>query len=128
MCQRTWQLILGITLPFATVAMVMLVPIPSWAGPVENKTLWEAAGCFAHLDTEGVKAALKLGADPSAPSKTAQPITPLGCVTLRMSGTRRDEAVNRQAVEVAKILFAAGAKLGPADREILFFPISSGSV
>jgi ankyrin repeat protein len=109
-------------------ATVMLVTAPLWAGPVEDKALWDAAGCRGHLDTKGVKAALKLRADPSAPSKTALPITPLGCVTMTLSGTRRGDAVNRQALEVAKILIAAGAKLGPADRDILFFPISSGNV
>jgi ankyrin repeat protein len=126
MCRRTWQQLLRTKLSFAAVTLVMLVTIPSWAGPVEDKALWDAAGCRAQLDTEGVKAALKLGADPSAPSKTARPITPLGCVTMMMSN--RDETMNRKAVEVAKILFAAGAKLGPADRQILFFPISSGNM
>jgi len=121
MCGRTW-------VPFAAMATVMLVTAPLWAGPVEDKALWDAAGCRGHLDTKGVKAALKLRADPSAPSKTGRPITPLGCVTMAIAGTRRDDAVNRQAVEVAKILIAAGAKLGPADRGILFFPISSGNV
>ncbi len=104
--------------------------IPVWAGPVEDKALRDAAGCRAHLDIEGVKVALKLGADPSAPSNDVRPITPLHCVTLvLLLGTRRDDALNRNAVEIATILFAAGAKLGPADREILFFsPISSGNL
>jgi hypothetical protein len=114
---------LAITLPIATLVMV-----PSWAGPAEDKTLWDAAGCRGgHLDTEAVKAALKLGADPSAPSKTARPITPLGCVSMARAGTH-DDTVNREAVEVAKILFAAGAKLGPADREILLLPVARGNV
>ncbi len=125
MWHRAWPLLLGIMLPLAA---AMVVTIPSWAGPAEDKALRDATGCRdGHVDIEGVKAALKLGADPSAPSKDVRPMTPLGCVTLGMAG-RPDEAVNRKAVEVAKILFAAGAKLGPADREILFFPISSGSV
>jgi hypothetical protein len=114
---------LAITLPIATLVMVL-----SWAGPAEDKALWEAAGCRdGHLDTEAMKAALKLGADPSTPSQTARPITPLGCVCMTMAGNP-DDAVKRKAVEGAKILFAAGAKLGPADRDLLFFPIASGSV
>jgi ankyrin repeat protein len=117
-----WCIFLAITLPIATLVMVL-----SWAGPAEDKALWDAAGCRGHLDTEALKAALKLGADPSAPSQTARPITPLGCVSMAMAGNP-DDAVNCKAVEIAKILFAAGAKLGPADREILFSPISSGNV
>jgi ankyrin repeat protein len=113
---------LAITLPIATLVMV-----PSRAGPAQDKALWDAAGCRdGHPDTEAVKAALKLGADPSAPSKTARPITPLECVS--MSTTISNAAVNRKPLEVAKLLFAAGAKLGPADYDILFFPISSGNV
>lgn len=113
---------LAITLPIASLAMV-----PSWAGPAQDKALWDAAGCRdGHPDTEAVKAALKLGADPSAPSKTARPITPLECVS--MSTTSGNAAMNRKAVEVAKLLFVAGAKLSPADYDILFFPISSGNV
>jgi ankyrin repeat protein len=34
----------------------------------------------------------------------------------------------RRAVEVANVLFAAGAKLGAADHDILFGPVASGSV
>jgi ankyrin repeat protein len=130
---RVANLITAITaIVSVVVSMVMVIPIPSWAGPAEDDALWHAVGCHdGHLDTEAVKAALKLGADPSAPSMTPRPITPLECVSVAMAGnhgSNHDEAANRRAVEVAKILFAAGAKLGPADREILFFPISSGSV
>lgn len=45
-----------------------------------------------------------------------------------MSTTSSNAAMNRVAVEVAKLLFVAGAKLGPADYDILFFPISSGNL
>ena len=62
-----WCIFLAITLPIATLVMV-----PSWAGPAADKALWDAAGCRGHLDTEAVKAALKLGADSSAPSQTAR--------------------------------------------------------
>lgn len=118
-------LFLGITLSLAPVA-----PVSSWAGPVENQLLRDAAGCdaAAGFDIEEVRAALKSGADANAPSNTARPMTPLQCVTLPLSGSRRDDELNRRAVEIAKVLFAAGAKLGLADRGILFFPISSGNL
>jgi len=114
------SIFLAIMLPIATLATV-----PSWAGPAEDKALRDAAGCRdGQLDADAVKAALKLGADPNARSSTPVPFTPLLCTS--MSTSHRDEAANRKAVEVAKILFAAGAKLGPADRDILYFPVSSG--
>jgi hypothetical protein len=73
---------LAITLPIATLAMV-----PSWAGPAQDKALWGAAGCRdGHPDTEAVKAALKLGADPSAPSKTARPISMHGTSAMIRNG------------------------------------------
>ena len=59
--QFTLLLFLWITL-LAPVGIVA-----SWAGPVEGKALRDAAGCSWRLDVEGVKAALKLGADPNAP-------------------------------------------------------------
>jgi ankyrin repeat protein len=123
--QFTLTLFLGITLSLATVALVS-----SWAGPVEEKALRDAAGCDAAVgfDIERVKAALKSGADPNAPTNTPRSFTPLDCVTLALGGSRSDDDLNRRAVEIARILFAAGAKLGLADREILFFPISSGNL
>jgi len=111
-----------------TLSIAALIIVPSWAGPAEDDALWHAAGCFdGHIDTQAVKAALKLGANPNATSKTPRPFTPLGCVNMTMIGNH-DDADNRKAVEVARILFAAGAKLGPADREILFSPIARGNV
>jgi uncharacterized protein len=125
MRQRVSRRLLGIVPPLAAVALVVAVTIPSLASPVQDKALRDAVGCRdGHFDIEGVKAALKLGANPSTLSKDVRPTTPLGCVALGSSlAGNRDKAV-----EVSKILLAAGAKLGPADRDILFFPISSGNV
>jgi ankyrin repeat protein len=50
----------------------------------------------------------------------------LGCVALAEAG-KSDPDTNRKAVEVANILFAAGAKLGRYDNGILFFPVASGN-
>ena len=114
--------------PSIMLSIAAFATVPSRAGPAEDKALWNAAGCRdGHLDVDAVKAELKLGASPNVPSETARPITPLGCVAMATMG-HHDEALNRRAVEFAKILFAAGAKLGPADGGILFFPISSGSL
>ncbi len=73
-----------------------------------------------------MKAALKAGADPNAALDNGLfIITPLNCVASGKQSSNRDDAENRIAVKIAKILFAAGAKLGPADADILYGPILS---
>jgi len=54
--------------------------------------------------------------------------TPLGCAGYVLRSNFPDANLNRRAVEIAKILFDAGAKLGPADRGILFCPIYAGNL
>jgi ankyrin repeat protein len=116
-------------------------------GSAQDTALREAA-IFRNI--EGVKAALKKGANVNAPSNTGRSITPLGAVvmeTWRMgkdratelatnetaaklsNGGMSDKEIDRYlAVEITKMLFAAGAKLGPYDREILYRPIADGNV
>jgi len=107
-------------------SLVPLALLPSWAGSVEDKALREAAGC-AHpegYNVEGVKAALKAGADPNAreiPSATAGSLTPLSCVGLPLFGRSPNKDLNHKAVDIAKLLFAAGAKLESNERRHLFF-------
>jgi ankyrin repeat protein len=45
-----------------------------------------------------------------------------------MSLVGRSSELSGTAVEIAKMLFEAGAKLGPSDRDVLFFAIANGSV
>jgi ankyrin repeat protein len=116
-------------------------------GSSQDVALREAA-LFKNI--EDVKDALKKGANANAPSATRRHITPLGAVAMgRWRDTRdraadlaknetarklsqrglSDEEIDRYlAVEITKTLFAAGAKLGPYDRDILFHPIANGNV
>jgi len=115
-------------------------------GSAQDTALREAA-LFRNI--EAVKAALKKDAHVNAPSSTGRPITPLGAaamgswrehrdrnVDLASNETARklsqggfsDEEIDRYlAVEITKLLFASGAKLGPFDRDILFGPIAKGN-
>jgi len=118
---------LGVMLSFAGAAFDI-----SQAGPAEDKALRDAAGCIAAagFNVDGVKTALKSGADPNGLSDDGWPpnTTPLGCTCVVLRSSLPNADLNRRAVEIAKILFTAGAKLGPADRGILFCPIVSGSL
>lgn len=98
-----------------------LIAVSVWAGPAEDEALLKAA---QKLDIDAVKAALKKGANPNAVS---EPFTPLLAVTWgELFGGGSD--VDSKALEVAKILFANGAKLGVLDRSILYIPISRGNI
>jgi ankyrin repeat protein len=96
------------------------------AGPAEDKALRDAAGCGGRTDIETVKRTLKLGGNPNALSSTGLSMSPLHCAMLQT--LRRKVESNLTALEVAKVLFASGAKLSPTDREILFGPIAAGDV
>ncbi len=91
-------------------------------GTLADRQLWDAAW---HVDVDAVKAALQHGANPNAATKTARPMTAIETVNF---GAAHDAVKLVRAIEVAKILFAAGAKIGWTDREILFLPIASGNV
>jgi ankyrin repeat protein len=115
-------------------------------GSAQDTALREAA-LFHNI--EAVKAALKKDAHVNAPSSTGRPITPLGAVAMGTWREQRDRNVNLAnnetarklsqggfgddeidkylAVEITKLLFANGAKLGPFDRDILFHPIARGN-
>jgi ankyrin repeat protein len=116
-------------------------------GSAEDTALRDAA-LFHNI--EDVKDALKKGANANAPSAQRRHTTPLGAVAMggswRQSRDRAadlaknetarklsqrglsDEEIDRYlAVEIIKTLFAAGAKLGPYDRIVLFQPIADGN-
>src|ERR1700730_137914 len=116
-------------------------------GPSQDMALTEAA-LFHNI--EEAKDALKKGANPSAAAATVRRTPPLGAAAMgtwrrtdraaadlaRNETARKlsqqglsDEEINRYlAVEITRTLFAAGAKLGPYDREILFQPIADGNM
>ena len=115
-------------------------------GSAQDTALREAA-LFRNI--EAVKAALKKNANVNAPSSTGRPITPLGAAAMgrwRLGRDRNadlaknetarklsqgefsdDEIEKYLAVEITKLLFASGARLGPFDRGILFDPIANGN-
>jgi hypothetical protein len=114
--------------PVAAGVFLMLIATPLWAGPAEDRALFDACGCSSskRVDLEGIKAALELGANPNAPNASGgrQSFTPLECAALSLAG-RHDATEAGPTVDVAKLLFNAGAKLRDTS---LFFPISSGNV
>jgi len=103
-----------------TIAM-SVASIAALAGPVEDKALQDAA--YA-LDPAAVKAALRTGANPNAHTTTARRMTPLSLLTMGLLTYRGTGNRNDLALEVAQALFSAGARLGPYDHGILFFPVS----
>jgi ankyrin repeat domain-containing protein 17 len=117
--------------------LALAIAVPAWAGAAEDKALWDAA---SDLNIDGVKIALAKGANPNASTNAGVSPTPLGAASLgmlivtgklRQAGRSKDEVdkyVNRRVVEVTRMLFASGAKLGPNDKNILYFPVSEGKV
>jgi ankyrin repeat protein len=141
----------------AAAMLALVIAVPAWAGLADDEAHFSAiagypqavAAALAH-DIEGMKIALKNGADANAPSTTARRVTPLqaaasgfwhlgrdrakdlaqnqAALKLSQEGFSDEEIDKYLAVEITKLLFAAGAKLGPYDQTILFFPISNGNV
>jgi hypothetical protein len=109
----------------ASTILALIITLPTWAGSAEDQALRDAA---LALDIEGVKVALKKGANANSPSPTGRRFTPLGNVAVGLADPGDMAARHQTAVGIAKLLFAAGASLGPYDRMILYFPISFGSV
>jgi ankyrin repeat protein len=117
--------------------LVLAIAVPAWAGAVEDKALRDAA---SNLDVAGVKSALKNGANPNS-SDARNHYTLLGEVALanlrglsnpppaaKEAGFMEPEIIHSKALEITKLLFVAGAKLGPHDGQILYFPICRGNV
>ncbi len=77
-----------------------------------------------NLDVQHVREALEQGADPNSFTHTKRPQTVLNTLMFGMTAKRNGEGA---ALEIAKLLFAKGARLGPYDSDILFSPISDGS-
>lgn len=108
---------------FATLLTLQFIAVSAWAGPAEDEALYEAAH---KLNLDAVKAALEKGANPNAvlyPSRT-----PLRAVALGAYFSHESRIIlNGQALEITKILFAKGAKIGVYDKEILYVPIAWGN-
>ena len=109
-----------------TSVLVLLIVVSAWAGPSEDAALREAV---LNLDIVAVKSALEKGANPNAASSDPRPTTPLGAVTFGMVGySYRGKDAHGKALEIAKVLFSSGAKIGIYDTDILFLPISEGNI
>ena len=104
----------------ATILVLFAGTVAMWAGPAEDEALRQAA---RNLDLVAVKSALQSGANPNA-----APGTPLaGAVDAvfeaEPSFLSPNATANAKAMEIANVLFSSGARIGPDDREILWFPI-----
>jgi hypothetical protein len=108
---------------FKILILVLFIAGSAWAEPSEDAALREAA---LNLDVVAVKSILEKGANPNAASSDPRPRTPLESVTLGILGNRGRDA-NSKALEIAKLLFSSGAKIGIYDQGILFSPISNGN-
>jgi ankyrin repeat protein len=107
------------------------------AGSADDKALLDAA---FDLNIPAVKAALAKGANPNAYDGNKLAGTPLSDMALGglsekqkliNAGLARDQvakSINGKAIEVARILLTAGARLGAHDKDILHFPISAGNL
>jgi ankyrin repeat protein len=115
--------------------LVLVLAVPAFAGVVEDEALRDA---ISDLDVAGVKGALKSGANPNSSARNR--LTPLEIVTNatllgisnpspanKKRGFKEREIVHSETLEITKMLFAAGAKLGPHDRQILYHPICHGN-
>jgi len=121
----------------AAAMLALAIAAQAWAGAAEDKVLRDAAH---DLDVDKVRNALKNGANPNAPDPRSHQ-TPLGIVALanflgvvdpspdaQKAGFMDLATAHSKALEITKVLFAAGAKLGVHDRLILAYPISWGNV
>jgi ankyrin repeat protein len=134
------------SLPVAAM-LALVISMPAWAGPAEDKALSDAARFH---DIGGVQSALKRGANPNAATKTARPISPIEAAAMGSWNRTRDRAAdlakndralklsqagfsdrdidNALTLDIVKQLFAAGAKLSRHDSGALFFAIANGNV
>lgn len=121
---------------FAAATLALAVAASAWAGAAEDQALQDAAMA---LDIEGVKVALRRGANPNASVGNNE--TVLGKIaTANLLGVSNPspgqtkagfidrEVVRSKTVEITRMLFAGGAKLGPNNKSILYAPISKGNV
>src|SRR5947209_8780716 len=113
---------------FAAAMLVLVaVAVPAWAGTAEDKVLLDAG---FELNVPAVKAALARHANPNAYDGNNLAGTPLSITALGgldeglkliQAGVDRNEIkknLNGRAIEVTRILLAAGAKLGAHDKDI----------
>jgi len=78
------------------------------------------------IDLPGLVGALRRGADPNWIDRTHKRIeSTLGYYVMRI-GFSRDPAIDTVGLQAVKALVAAGAKLQPEDRSILYWPIARG--
>ena len=116
--------------------LALTFAVPALAGAIEDEALRDA---ISGLDVAGVKGALKNGANPNSSARDR--LTPLEIVAnanllgmsnpppaAKKAGFNEPEIVHSETLEIAKMLFAAGAKLGPHYGQILYFPICRGNV
>ncbi len=108
-------------------AAALVAALASWTAFAKADEADDAAlrtACF-NLDIGAVKAALNSGADPNGISSDKNPATPIN-QTLMGLLTSKGPDVEARGLEILKTLTTRGAKVGPFDRDNVFFAISRG--
>jgi ankyrin repeat protein len=121
---------------FAAAMLAFAIAIPALGGPAEDQALRDAA---LDLNLDGVKNALKSGANPNGSASDKR--TPLNLTAdanllgkpnpseaLKRQGYMDRATAHSKSLEITRLLFLAGAKLGLHDRTVLYFPICKGNV
>jgi len=105
--------------------LLFVIPISTYASNIDaNKLLFDSVNS-EKLDVEGVKTALKEGADPNSIWERNNNLSVLSYLA---TGHGADKEKEKKCVEIAKLLFQQGAKLQNiyGDRVILYAPIVYG--
>lgn len=105
--------------------LLLATAVTAWTAPVQDAALMEAA---SQLDVAGVRQALRQGANPNVLSDTARKTSPLEQIALGVLMHKKEHDAEERAIAIANSLFESGARLGPHDQGVLFFPISAGFV
>jgi ankyrin repeat protein len=105
--------------------LLVLCPMIAFGGEAQDEALRQAA---MNLDVDAVKEALAHGANPNAASPTARPMTPFAYLTMGSFSARDLPDGEERLITIATLLAKKGAKLGPFDKGVLFFPISNGQL
>lgn len=107
------------------ILVLFVIPISTYASNIDaNKLLLDSVNS-KKLDVEGVKKALKEGADPNSREENNNHSV---LSILSWSCLGADKEKEKKCVEIAKLLFQHGAKLQNiyGDRTILYVPIVDG--
>ena len=109
------------------VALAIGVSQNAWGSPAQDKALLKAA---YSLEIDKVRDALKAGANPNSVEDLRPFLTPLTSTSMGVSyqNNKPHPKSHRMRIDIIKMLFANGARLGSHDYSILKFPIRRGEL